>query len=141
VDLRTLEPIIEGLDRDHIIRHDASTITVHDPIGLRHLSCSCYAVLQLAEATTPADTSSVDEEETPLRRDNVIAIRPAVACALCGLGRDLPHGTHHECLRAIDAELLGSIRQVRTLRVMRKQLLTEALLKYQRLLRRGAVAR
>jgi len=141
VDVRTLAPVIEGLDHDHIIKHDAATITVHDPIGLRHVSCSCYAVLQPAEAAPSGDTSSVDQEETPLRRDNVIPIRPAAACALCGLGRDLPHGTHHECLRAIDAELLGAIRQVRTLTVMRKQLLTEVLLKYQRLLSRGAVAR
>lgn len=140
VDVRTLDPVIEGLNRDHIVKHNASTITVHDRIGLKHLSCSCYAVLQPADAAPPTDRSPADQEEIPSRRDNVIAIRPATTCALCGLGRDVPHATHHECLRAIDAELLSAIKRVRTLTRMRKHVLGEALLKYHRLLRTGAVA-
>jgi hypothetical protein len=112
----------------NIVRYDAATVTVIDAIALRRLACPCYSVL-CKHSATPARVRSTGGHTTTA---NVVQMRPATVCTLCGLTRDYPHKSHAECLRAIDTELRSLIGRARTLTKQRAQLVAESMQRFER---------
>ena len=118
------------LAQQRIVKHDGATITVIDAIGLRRHACGCYVVLKKNAVSfarvPPRKTSSA----------NVVRMRPSTMCTLCGLTRDYPHKTHAECLRALDADLRALITRAKDLSNMRRQIATESMERFDKLLNR-----
>jgi len=123
-----LADIMVRLAERQIVKHDAASVTLLDPIALRRHACSCYPVLRKI-AQTPLNVR-------PPRRDagnraNVVTMRPQSACTLCGLTRDYPHKTHAECLRALDADLRSVIQRAKQLTSLRGQIAFESMKKFE----------
>ena len=125
-----LSYIMVRLSEQGVVKHDAARITVVDPIGLRQQACSCYGVLkQMLSEPVHAHRSEGSD-------GNVLHMRPATVCTLCGLTRNFPHGTHRDCLRAIDEEIHSHIDRARELTWHRGLIAAESMEKFEKLTRR-----
>ena len=126
-----LADFMARLAQQGIVKHDGGTVTVLDAIALRRQACGCYAVLKknTAYARVPPGPP-----KTPSA--NVVRMRPSTVCTLCGLTRDYPHKTHAECLHALDSDLRSLIGRAKDLSKMRKQIATESMERFDKLLNR-----
>ncbi len=113
---------------NRVVKHERSALTVLDEIALKRLACSCFAGMSIVDRETPRVRSE--------RRNNVLAMRPVSVCTLCGLGRNIPHKTHSECLRALDAEIRACISRGRALTKKRFSIFSESMEKYEKFLDR-----
>ncbi len=122
-----LASIMDRFAERHIVKHDAGSVTLLDPIALRRQACSCYPVLR-KNALAPIKLRHRSGARRP--RANVIAMQPMTACTLCGLTRDYPHKTHTECLRALDADLRAVMQRAKQLTQLRGQIAFESMKKF-----------
>ena len=124
-----LSSFMVRLADERILRYDAATVTLLDPIALRRLACSCYGALKKNAAT-----ERVRQSRNRVQAVNVVRMQPTTMCTLCGLMRDAPHKSHVECLRAIDAELRTLMARVKQLTGLRRQLADESIQKFENFL-------
>ncbi len=123
-----LASIMVRLAERQIVKHDATSVTLLDPIALRRQACSCYPVLRKnAQAPIESRRRAHDVGD----RANVVTMRPLTVCTLCGLTRDYPHKTHAECLRALDADLRSVIQRAKQLTHLRGQIAFESMKKFE----------
>ena len=116
------------LAENGVVKHDAGTVTIVDPIALRRAACSCYGVLNEILSAPPHASPAAERPDA-----NVLPMRPVNVCTLCGLTRNSPHKTHVDCLRAIDAEIRSQIARTRELTQRRAQVALESMEKFQKL--------
>jgi hypothetical protein len=130
-----VHPVIGDFCEQGIIKYRHGTLTVLDPIALRRLACSCYGVL----------TSSLKSLGfTPRRRQrqgrktarNIVRLRSASVCTLCGLATGVPHKRHADCLRAIDEEMRSLLAHTRKLARQRNVIVRENMQKFEKFLKR-----
>ena len=111
-----------------LIKYNAASITVIDAIALRGLACPCYPLLRKNCATAIRVRPSSNRSTV----ENVVQMKPATVCTLCGLTRDSPHKSHSECLRAIDTELRTLIGRAKVLTKQRGQIAAESMQRFER---------
>ena len=128
--------ILASLEEQGLVTHDGQSITIVDAIGLRRLTCSCYATMKRAYAH---DTAAEKRATTPPRPTaTVLRMRPgAGACTLCGSSTHAPHQNGHACILALDEEIAGLIQKTHTLRKYRAQLLANRAQLYRDILKRS----
>ena len=128
-----LVAVMVRLTEQNTIKYDAASVTVIDAIALRRVACPCYPLLRKNSGTAIRVRPSVERS----RVANVVQMKPATMCTLCGLTRDYPHQSHTECLRAIDSELRMLIGRAKTLTKQRGLIVAESMQRFERFRRRS----
>jgi hypothetical protein len=123
-----LAEVMVQFAEQNILKFNAASVTVIDAIALRRLACPCYPLLRKNAATAIRVRPPVGRPTS----QNVIRMRPATVCTLCGLTRDYPHKSHAECLRAIDFELRMLIGRAKVLTNQRGQIVSESMEKFEK---------
>jgi len=131
--LDELAAVMVQFTEQNIIRYDAASVTILDGIALRQRACACYSVLRKHSATSIRIRPTSDRS----RSENVVQMRPATVCTLCGLTRDYPHKSHIECLHAIDAELRTLLGRAKALTKQRGKIAEESMQRFERFRRRS----
>jgi CRP-like cAMP-binding protein len=131
-------PIVTSLEEHGLIRHDGSSITILDTIGLRRRACRCYDAMKrnytlerlVAEPKTVASAFAA----------KILPMRPGLSggCTLCGSTTRLPHKNGHECILALDEEIAGLVQRTHTLRKYRAQLMANRAQLYRDILKRSS---
>ena len=91
--------ILALLEEQGLVTYDGQSITILDAIGLRRLTCSCYAAMKRAYAPDLLPRSS----RPPCRGRRprcCVCGRAAGACTLCGSSTHVPHQNGHACILA-----------------------------------------
>ncbi len=119
--------LLAALEDHGVIRHDGTSITIVDTIGLRAIACRCYDALKrgytLAVPVGAPAAAAVAHETGGAR---ILQMRPGTgACTLCGSSARLPHRSGHECILALDEEIGALVRRTHTLRKFRSQLVSQ----------------
>lgn len=125
--------ILRALAEDGLLRHDGTSITVLDTVGLRRRSCRCYDQIKRSyvQEAAPRRSSAVERTATILRMPRGIG-----TCTLCGSTLRLPHKDTHQCILALDEEVAALIRRAHTLRKHRAQLLQDRLQVFSNVIKR-----
>jgi hypothetical protein len=129
--------VIDEFRKRQIIKYRQGKLTVLDPIALRRLACSCYGTLtgglrNHRSAEVEAQPDGIERESS----GNIVPMRSAAVCTLCGLGVSAPHKSHSDCLRAIDGEMRLLMSRARQLTKQRAAIAMENMQKFEKFLRR-----
>ena len=128
--------ILASLEEQGLVIHDGQSITILDAIGLRRLTCSCYAAMK--RAYTPDAAAEKLETAVPRPTATVLRMRPgAGVCTLCGSSTHVPHQNGHACILALDEEIAALIQKTHTLRKYRAQLMANRAQLYRDILKRS----
>jgi hypothetical protein len=128
-----------SLEQVGVIKHDATSVTVLDAVGLRRLACRCYEALKRGGIGEPPATEKRKRPASPHASARILSIRPGVgACTLCGLSTRAPHKSDHECILALDEEIGALTRRSHTLRKYRAQLLADRTYLFRDMLNRSS---
>ena len=107
--------ILALLEEQGLVTHDGQSITILDAIGLRRLTCSCYAAMKRVYGARPFGEKLATAVPRPTA--TVLRMRPGSgACTLCGSSTHVPHQNGHACILAIDEEIAALIQKTHTLR-------------------------
>ena len=129
--------ILAALQDQGIVRHDGTSITILDTIGLRRLACGCYeAMKQTYVAPVRVETPGA---AAPAPTATILRMRSGVTpCTLCGSSAAVPHANTHACILALDAEIGDLVQRTHTLRKYRAQLLANRAHEYRNILKRSS---
>ena len=128
--------ILASLEEQGLVAYDGQSITIVDAIGLRRLTCSCYAAMKRAYAPDAAAERPATAVPGPTAR--LLRMRPgAGACPLCGLSTHVPHLNGHAFTLELDEGVAVSIQKTHTLRKYRAQLLANRAQLYRDILKRS----
>jgi hypothetical protein len=128
-----LAALMAQFAEQNIIKYDSASVTVIDAIALRRLVCPCYPVLRKNSSVA----IRVRPSKERARVENVVQMKPATMCTLCGLTRDYPHKSHTECLHAIDLELRILIGRAKALTKQRGVIVQESMQRFDRFRKRS----
>lgn len=125
-----LAPVMTALAAAQIVKYDAATVTVLDAIALRRRACRCHVKLEKQTRVARPARRRRTNTRAPA---NVVPIRLShlPACTICGVNRNLPHKTHADCLRAVDADLKSHLVRARQLSKLRAEIATESMKKFE----------
>jgi CRP-like cAMP-binding protein len=131
--------IVTSLEEQGLIRHDSSSITIVDTVGLRRRACRCYDVMKRSYSL---ERVLAEPEPVAVRKPTakVLAMRPGGSggCTLCGSTTRVPHKNGHECILALDEEIDGLVQRTHTLRKYRALLLANRAQLYRDILKRSS---
>ena len=128
---------VASLQKDGLITHDGSSVTILDAIGLRRRACRCYDAMKRSY-TVPSGVSKPNTGVPESEPARVLRMRPGrEGCTLCGLSTRLPHKNGHECILALDEEVAALVTRAHSLRKYRAQLMKDRSQLYRDILKRS----
>jgi CRP-like cAMP-binding protein len=121
-----------------LIKQDAGTVTITDAVGLKRLACKCYGALSRAYGDRVPGPGGGEHARVHAKSAKVLPIRAdGMTCTLCGSSLKVPHKSSHDCILAIDAELIALTEKSHRLRKYRAQLLANRADMFRNALRRS----
>jgi Crp-like helix-turn-helix domain len=135
-----LEAVVMKFEQLGLIKRDDRTFTVFDALGLRRLACPCYRALKRGYSEPlPADDQKPGKPSPspPARPAKILSMRPPgdTTCMLCGCTLRVPHKSTYECILALDTEIASLFVRAKSLRKIRKDLLSRRLAMYRNVLK------
>ena len=128
--------IMASLEEQGLARHDGSSVTILDTVGLRRRACRCYDAMK--RGYTLQRLAAHPKAKEPQRVARVLTMRPvAGTCTLCGSSTRVPHRNGHECILALDDEIAMLIQRTHMLRKYRGQLMANRAQLYRDILKRS----
>jgi hypothetical protein len=106
--------IIRSLSKGRVIEWDGDTCAILNHSRLQKLACPCHQ-------RRSADITSIlpgHDEPSPVKH-NVIKLVPDIVCDICQSSVDLPHLTHHQCIVALDRQIMALYQRQKELARLR----------------------
>lgn len=130
--------IVTSLEEHGLVRHDGSSITILDDVGLRRRACRCYDAMKRGY-TIERVVAEARIAPPPQQTAKVLPMRPGAGggCTLCGSTTRVPHRNGHECILALDEEITALVHRTHTLRKYRAQLMANRAQLYRDILKRS----
>lgn len=130
--------VLANLEQLGVIRHDPVSVTVIDAVGLRRLACRCYDAMKRGYTLAVRLAEKQQRPAAPDIGARILPMRPGVAaCTLCGSSAKVPHKNGHDCILALDAEIVALTHRSHTLRKYRAQLLANRAQMFRDILKRS----
>lgn len=130
--------MVTSLEELGLVRHDGSSITILDDVGLRRRACRCYDAMKrgytLERVVADAGVAPAAQQTAKILPMRAGAPR---GCTLCGSTTRLPHRNGHDCILGLDEEIAALVQRSHTLRKYRAQRMASRAQMYRDILKRS----